>query len=80
MRLVIGHILGNLSCNAKNEYRLCFAFQKTEKAMSDSSVYCIYAVASSKRETKECYPLRDGNNSTYSLRLKVWKYICDRSN
>ena len=37
----------------------------------------IYAVASSKRETKECYFQRDGNNSTYSPRLKVWKYLCD---
>ena len=56
------------------------AFQKIEKPMSDSSVYCIYAVASAKRETEECYSQRDGNNSTYSLRLKVWNYVCDRSN
>ena len=59
------------------KYR-CFAFQKIEKAMSDSSVYCIYAVASAKRETKGME--RDGKNSTYSLRSKVWNYICDRSN
>ena len=38
----------------------------------------IYAVGSSKRETKECYSQRDGNNSTSSPRLKVWKYLCDR--
>ena len=72
--------LQNLSRNATNKYHLCFAFQKIEKAMSDSSVYRIYAVASSKRETKGCYSQRDGNNLTYSLRLKVCKYICDRSN
>ena len=38
----------------------------------------IYAVGSSKRETKECCSQRDGNNSTSSPRLKVWKYLCDR--
>ena len=38
----------------------------------------IYAVGSSKREMKECYSQRDGNNSTSSPRLKVWKYLCDR--
>ena len=40
----------------------------------------IYAVVSSKRETKECYSRRDGNKSTYSpiegLEISL---ICDRS-
>ena len=75
MCLVIGHILAKFITNSK--YRLCFEFQKIEKAMCDSSVYCIYGVASSEREMK-CYSQKDGNNLTFSLRLKVWKYICDR--
>ena len=38
----------------------------------------IYAVGSSKRETKQCYSQRDGNNWTLSPKLKVWNYLCDR--
>ena len=36
----------------------------------------IYAVESSKRERKDCYFQRDGYNSMYSPRLKLWKYLC----
>ena len=55
MRLMIGHILAKyLNINIVTSIlffsfkaRPCFAFEKVEKAMSDSS-------GSSKRETKEC--------------------------
>ena len=57
--------------------RPCFAFEKIEKAMSDSSGYCNLCCRVIE-ERNECYSQRDGNNSTSSPRLKVWKYLCDR--
>ena len=43
--------------------RPCFAFEKVEKAMSDSSGYCNLC----------CRVIEERNE-----RWKVWKYLCDR--
>ena len=44
--------------------------------MSDSSVRCNLC---NGNRVRECYSRTDGNSSTYSPRLKVWKYLWDRS-
>ena len=68
---MIGHILAKyLNINIVTRIfvfsfkaRPCFAFQKVEKAMSDSSGYCNLC----------CRVIEERNE-----RLKVWKYLCDR--
>ena len=79
---MIGHILAKyLKLNivacvvfffVQSRANICFVFDKRLKRLClIRPCIVIYAIGSSKRETKECYSQRDGNNSTSSPRLKV---------
>ena len=47
--------------------------------MSDSSVYCNLCSRVIEKRNERVLLLYGWKNSTYSPRLKMWKYLCDRS-
>ena len=66
------HRVYNVFFFVQSRANICFVFDKRLKRLClIRPCIVIYAIGSSKRETKECYSQRDGNNSTSSPRLKV---------
>ena len=66
----------DIVCTFVQSFALHF---KRLKWLSDSSVYCNLCCRVIGKRNETVLLSKDGNNSTYSSRLKAWKYLCDRS-